>query len=81
MDQNSTETARLAWLDVVEECGSDPVSEEQSILSIGRDLLPPCAVVVLDGGEPTADYYEWLQSQTEEAQAEHDRDYAAGVPS
>ena len=69
---------RQAFIDCARACGSDPISEEQAILSIDREFLPPCALVVLDGGEPTEDYWAFLISQTEQAQAEHDREVAAG---
>lgn len=36
---------------------------EQQILSIGRELLPACAVKVLDGGQPTPEYWAFLLSQ------------------
>ena len=69
---------RQEWLDLVAACGSDPVTEEQAILSVGREFLPACALAVLDGNEPTDDYWLFLFAQTEQAQDEHDRDYAAG---
>ena len=36
---------------------------ETACLSIGRNLLPACAVAVLDGGKPTPDYWAWLIEQ------------------
>jgi hypothetical protein len=71
-------TSRRAWLDAVEACGSDPITEENAILQIGREFLPECALVVHDGGEATVEYYEWLLTQTEQAQAEHDAEISAG---
>lgn len=44
---------------------SAAVEFENQVLSIGRDLLPPAAVAVLDGAEPTADYWAFLASQVE----------------
>ena len=69
---------RQAFIDCARACGSDPIAEEQGILSIDRAFLPPCVVAVLDGGEPTEDYWTFLVSQTEEAQVEHDRAVATG---
>lgn len=40
---------------------------ESQYLSIGRKFLPPCALVVLDGGEATSEYWEWLISQQAKA--------------
>jgi hypothetical protein len=36
---------------------------ESSVLSIGRQFLPPCALAVLDGGQDTEEYWEFLASQ------------------
>jgi hypothetical protein len=74
----SLEQARADWEELVNECGSDTVSEENAILSIGRAFLPECAVVVLDGGEATVEYYLFLSQQTAQAQHEHDVEVAAG---
>lgn len=38
---------------------------ENQILSAGRMLLPPCAVAVLDGGEPSDEYWQFLAEQFE----------------
>lgn len=54
---------------------ADPVNEERRILSIGREFLPPCAIVVLDGGEATAEYWEWLCEQASSDKT----DYAVDV--
>ena len=70
--------ARAAFRATAEECGSDAVSEEQAILSVGREFLPPCALAMLDDGTESAAYYEWLTEQVEAAQAEHDAEVAAG---
>lgn len=50
------------WREVA---GSQAVELEQQFLSIGRAFLPQCAIGVLDGGEPTAEYWQWLCSQVE----------------
>ena len=42
---------------------STPVEDENALLSIGREFLPPCARVVLDGGAPTVEYWRWVTSQ------------------
>lgn len=70
--------ARARWLSLVEDVGSDPTTEESAVLSCGREFLPPSALVVLDGGAPTADYYAFLYQQTEIAQREHAEEYARG---
>ena len=70
--------ARATFRAAAEECGSDAVSEEQAILSVGREFLPPCALAMLDDGTESAAYYEWLTEQVEKAQAEHDAEVAAG---
>ena len=67
---------RAAFFALCEECGTDPVTEEQAILSVAREFLPPEALAVLDGGEPTLAYWEFLAGQTAQAQAEHDAEYA-----
>lgn len=73
------ESARLAYNALCESIGSDPIAEVSAILSIGREFLPPCAIAVLDDRDAaTVEYYEFLTAETEKAQAEHDRDYAAG---
>ncbi len=41
----------------------DLIDAEQSIMSIGRELLPASARAVLDGGEATPAYWEWLAEQ------------------
>ena len=69
---------REEFIALARSVGSDPIAEEQAILSIDRAFLPECALTVLDGGEPTADYWAFLISQTEQAQAEHEREIAAG---
>ena len=71
-------TSKAQFEALATEIGSDAISEEQAILNIGREFLPPCAIVVLDGGEPTDEYWEFLASQTRQAQAEHDAEYASG---
>ncbi len=78
LNMSNTESARLAFITLAEKCGSDAVSEENAILSIGREFLPPCALRVLDHGKYTAEYWNWLTGQTQQAQDEHDADYAAG---
>jgi hypothetical protein len=70
--------SRQTFVDLVRSIGSDPIAEEQAILSIAREFLPACALAVIDGAEPTEDYWAFLISQTEQAQEEHDREYQAG---
>lgn len=38
---------------------------ESNCLSIGRSLLPDCVIAVLDGAEPTEEYWSWLIEQVE----------------
>jgi len=70
--------ARAAYAAYCNEIGTDIVAEENAILSVGREFLPPHAVAVLDGGEATEEYWTWLHNQTHTAQQEHDREVAAG---
>ena len=69
---------RQTFIDCARACGSDPITEEQAILSIDCAFLPPCALAVLDGGEATAEYWAFLIEQVEQAQADHDAEVAAG---
>lgn len=73
-----TAKARATYAAACSDIGTTIEDETSAILSIGRDLLPPCAVAVLDGAEPTADYWEFCQEQTDKAQREHAADNAAG---
>lgn len=81
---SKTETATTAYLaesrfiEAARACGSDAATEESAILSAGREFLPPCALVVLDGGDATDEYWDWLRGQTERAQEEHDAEYSGG---
>lgn len=76
---NTTNTARAEFAAICQDCGTDPVTEENAVLSIGREFLPPCALAVLDDRDAaTVEYYEWLCEQTRDAQAEHDAEIAAG---
>ena len=72
---------RTRYAEVCEAFGTDVLAEEQAILSVGREFLPAEALAVLDGGEPTAEYWGWLAEQTRAAQREHDADVAAGYES
>lgn len=72
------ELARRDYRDAARAVGTTPEAEETAILSVGREFLPAHARAVLDGAEETVEYYEWLQSQTEHAQREHDAEIAAG---
>lgn len=74
-----TEAARQDFFTAARACGSDPIVEENAALNIGREFLPAHALAVLDKtGEPTIEYWEWLTESVETAQAEHDREIAAG---
>lgn len=79
MTAADVDTARAAYAALCAEYGTDPVTEEQAILSVDRKCLPACALAVLD--DPAAasvEYFAWLTEQTSQAQAEHDREIAAG---
>jgi len=43
---------------------------EERCLSIGREFLPRCAKIVLNGGEPTGAYWTWLKSQANKVRSE-----------
>jgi hypothetical protein len=69
----SLETARAEFASFCAQIGSTDVDEENAILSVGREHLPPCAIAVIeDRDAATEQYYEWLLSQTAQAQAEHE---------
>jgi hypothetical protein len=70
----AVDQARAAYVAYCQEIGSDAVSEESAILSIGREFLPRCAQAVLDDRDAdSVEYYEFLMEQTREAQTEHER--------
>lgn len=48
---------------------AEAVEFENQALSIGRELLPPAAIAVLDGGTATSDYYAWLADQKDAAES------------
>ena len=75
---DTTAAARAEFFAYATEIGSTPIAEEHAILNAGREFLPACALAVLDGAEPTADYWAFLLAQTAEAQAEHDSEIKAG---
>jgi hypothetical protein len=75
---SEVELAKARFFAVVDACGSDSMAEEGAILSVGHEFLPACAIVVLNGGKATADYWEFLTEQTELAQREHDAQYNIG---
>lgn len=55
---------RVQYARFCEAIGLDPISEEQAILSAGREFLPDCAQAVLAGGEATEGYWAFLAEQT-----------------
>lgn len=61
-----TDFTRTAYLDLFEST-SEAIDFENAALSVGRSLLPPCAVAVLDGKDDGPDYYAWLIGQAESA--------------
>jgi hypothetical protein len=57
---------RAAYLRFVETCKRrrlSPIEQEHAILAIGREYLPDCAKAVLDGGDSTVEYWDWLLGQ------------------
>jgi len=73
------ETARATFYALCSDLGTTPVAEENAILSVGREFLPPCAIAVLnDRDAATVEYFEWLSAETQTAQDEHDREIDAG---
>lgn len=74
-------TTRELYAELCRECGSDAMSEEQAILSAGREFLPACAQEVMDGNtaEPVPGYWLFLADQTVTAQEEHERELAANT--
>ena len=40
---------------------------EQSVLGIGEEFLPECAITVLNDGEPSTEYWAFLANQLEES--------------
>lgn len=78
LEADRAEGARLAFVTACEAAGTTAIAEENAILSAGDEFLPSCALAVRRGAEPTAEYWDWLRAQTEQAQAEHDAWVAAG---
>jgi len=73
------DAARAEYAALCESLGTDQVAEENALLSIGREHLPPCAIAVLeDRDAATVEYYDWLTSETQAAQDAHDAEVAAG---
>jgi hypothetical protein len=48
----------------------EAVRFEEQVLGIGSEFLPPCAVAVRDGAEPSAEYWRWLIGQHAAVEAE-----------
>ena len=75
----SVAVSRQRFVDACVDAGSDPITEENAILQVGREFLPEFALAVLhETNEPTAEYWAWLTESVEQAQAEHDAEIAAG---
>lgn len=68
------EDGSLIWIDARAayvsrfENPSDAIEFENSTLSAGREFLPACALLVLDGVTPSADYWTWLIGQVDESE-------------
>lgn len=66
---SAVDIARKEYAELCASFGLDAVTEENAILSVGREFLPACALVVRDHtGPTTVEYYEWLTEQTSTAQ-------------
>lgn len=54
-------TTREEWIEAAGGT-SEAIRAENAALSIGRELLPPCALAVLadNGAEPAPEYWAWL---------------------
>jgi hypothetical protein len=61
---DSTITTREAYLALFASTAA-AVEFENQALSIGREFLPASARRVLDGADPTPEYWSWLASQLE----------------
>lgn len=63
---NATETIATAKTRFVRrfDTRAEAIQFEESVLSIGRALLPECALAVLDGAEPTATYWAFMVEQS-----------------
>lgn len=65
-DLRACQTLREAQVSFAAFCkllGLTAHNEEEAVLNAGREFLPRCAIKVLDGGEPTLEYYEFLTHQ------------------
>jgi len=48
----------------------DAVEFEETILQCAREFLPACALVVINGDEPTEEYWAFLYAQRQEWEAD-----------
>ena len=64
---DETREARADFVEMFDDL-IDAVEFEDAVLSSGREFLPECAQIVLDGGAPTAAYWRWLQEQANNAE-------------
>jgi hypothetical protein len=65
----AVDAAARAYEEMCESLGVNAVAEEKIILSIGRELLPPCAIAVLDKTAPASvEYYAWLTQVAQEVE-------------
>jgi hypothetical protein len=62
-------TTRQNYLDRFESTGA-AIEYENSTLQSGREFLPPVAIAVADGAEPTAEYWQWLIEQVDQSEAD-----------
>jgi hypothetical protein len=70
---------RAEYSKLCDSIGTDITTEQDAILNaIPREMLPACAVAVIDGGEATGEYWDFLAEQTVIAQNEHDAEVVAG---
>jgi hypothetical protein len=55
--------AHQEFVNACRECGVDPKQAETATLSAPRELLPPAALQVLNGGPATVEYWQWLENE------------------
>lgn len=56
-------TTERAYIDVAGSLREANAFETALLSAIERRYLPPCALAVLDGGEPTPEYWSYLIGQ------------------
>jgi len=80
---HASQAARTAFVEICADAGSTTVAEENAALSIGREFLPPVALIVLDKSRDLTareeiEYHEWLTAGVQTAIDENAAELAAG---